>query len=143
MMSARAERALLLSVRPEFAERIFDGSKRVELRRRCPRIRPGDMVYIYVSSPVRALAGQFIVQRVLSLGVDDLWDVVRERAGVTQEEFEEYYKGAVLGYAIFIAESSRLPRPIGLATLRRIWGGFEPPQSFAYLGRDRLRMIET
>jgi len=141
-MSATEKRTLLLSIRPKFAEMIFNGSKRVELRRRRPRICAGDKVYVYMSSPVRALVGEFIVQRVLSSSVDDLWDIVRDCAGITQEHFEEYYSGTDLGCAIFVAESKRLPRPIELDDLRRIWSGFRPPQSYAYLSHDELTLIE-
>ena len=33
---------LLLSIRPEFVEKIFAGEKRVELRRRRPRLQSGE-----------------------------------------------------------------------------------------------------
>lgn len=141
-MSATEKRTLLLSIRPKFAEMIFNGSKRVELRRRRPRVCAGDKVYVYMSSPVRALVGEFVVQRVLSSSVDDLWDIVRDCAGITQEHFEEYYSGTDLGYAIFVAESTRLPSPIELDDLRRIWRGFRPPQCYAYLSHNELSLIE-
>jgi predicted transcriptional regulator len=43
---------LLLSIRPEYANKIFDRTKTVELRRVRPRLlNEGDRVVVYVSSP--------------------------------------------------------------------------------------------
>ena len=58
--------ALLLSIHPEYAEKIFDGTKRVELRRVRPRLQNGDLVIVYVSSPVKAVCGAFRVDNVVA-----------------------------------------------------------------------------
>ena len=141
-MSSTTQRKLLLSIRPKFAEMILNGSKRVELRRIGPRITAGDHVYLYVSSPVRALAGKFVVDGVAAAPVDSLWEAVKEHAGISREHFDNYYSGVTHGHAIFVKTSSRLPSPIGLDVLRRIWRGFRPPQSYAYLSDDALRLLE-
>src|SRR5438552_3893096 len=39
--------ALLLSIRPKHAEKIFDGIKTVELRRIRPRLQRGDLVLVF------------------------------------------------------------------------------------------------
>src|SRR6185503_3263930 len=65
-IDAMPNQALLISVRPRFAEMIFAGTKVVELRRLRPRIGTGDLVFVYVSSPVMALAGAFEVGEVVS-----------------------------------------------------------------------------
>ncbi len=44
--------AIVLSIRPQYAEKIFEGTKRVELRRIRPKqIKNGNLALIYVSSP--------------------------------------------------------------------------------------------
>lgn len=52
---------LLISIRPVYANKIFDGSKTVELRRVRPRLETGSVVLVYVSNPVQALMGMFQV----------------------------------------------------------------------------------
>ena len=38
---------ILLSIHPRFAEAIFDGTKKVELRRRAPKLMAGDEVVVF------------------------------------------------------------------------------------------------
>ena len=43
---------LLISVKPEYASKIFEEkTKKVELRRVRTRVKTGDIVFVYVSSP--------------------------------------------------------------------------------------------
>lgn len=140
-MSTSDKGTLLISVKPQFAERIFAGAKRVELRRKRPRLTGGDRVMVYVSSPTKALAGEFTVERLLHAPTADLWLAVKDAAGVTQAEFDAYYEGADEGYAIFMSDSSRLDTPIGLDRLQEIWVGFRPPQSYMYLTAERLSAV--
>ena len=127
------DRALLLSIRPEFAKKIFDGSKTVELRRVRPRVGCGDLVLVYASAPVKALLGAFEVARVRSGPPESLWSAVANKAGVTSEQFDAYFLGAKTGYAIFLKRKWSLEKPLGLEKLRRRQSDFRPPQSYHYL----------
>ena len=140
-MREKCKATLLISIKPKFAERIFAGTKKVELRRKCPRLSGGDRVMVYISSPIKALAGQFTVERLLQASPDELWTTIKDTAGVTRDEFDKYYRGTDIGYAIFLSESTRLDKPIGLEALRKIWEGFHPPQSYLYLTQERLSEV--
>ena len=50
---------VLMSIRPIYAEAIFDGIKTVELRRRRPSFVDGTRVLVYSSSPHQKLLGTF------------------------------------------------------------------------------------
>ena len=53
---------IILSIRPKHAAQIFSGLKKVELRRKRPKdLGNGTLALIYVTSPVRSLAGAFRV----------------------------------------------------------------------------------
>ena len=127
--------ALLISIRPRFAELIFSGKKTVELRRVCPKVRAGDLALIYVSSPSKQLQGGFEIAKVLSASPKVLWDSVGAKSGITEKEFLDYFKGKREGHALVIKRVWKLPVPLCLSTLRRRKGGFRPPQSFHYLRR--------
>src|SRR5215207_9382671 len=124
---------LLLSIRPEHAFKIFDGSKKVELRRVRPKVSAGDSVLVYVSTPVRALVGAFDVERVVEARPQALWDQVKETAGITREQFDSYYSGAANAYGIVVGQVRQLPEPVMLYRLRKLFSGFHPPQSYRYL----------
>jgi predicted transcriptional regulator len=128
---------LLLSIRPQYADAIFRGEKLFELRRRRPRMQPGDRVIVYSSSPRKALVGCFTSPRIVACSLPDLWDVVGSSAGVTKTEFDQYFDGLSSGVAIAISAPVPLKNPIPLSGLRRLWPHFQPPQSFLYLP-DRL-----
>ena len=57
-----SHQSLLLSLQPRFAEMVFDGTKRTELRRRFAEGLEGCDVFVYVTSPVRELRGGFRVE---------------------------------------------------------------------------------
>src|SRR5438876_12316648 len=94
--------ALLLSIKPRYADAIFSRQKRVELRRVKPRVGPGDLVLIYVSSPRCALEGAFEVERVIEATPTALWGHVSQNAGVTRDEFDEYFGDREKAYAIVV-----------------------------------------
>ena len=129
--------ALLISIRPRFAEMIFDGSKTVELRRICPRISAGDLALVYVSSPTKELQGAFEVEQVISTSPRALWRKVGKKSGITRKEFLSYFQGKADAHALVIKRVWKLPLPIRLTALRRRKGGFRPPQNFHYLNRNR------
>ena len=139
--------ALLLSIRPKFASQILDGSKTVELRRVRPHVRTGQRVLIYGSFPTMALLGVAEVQDVLTSRPAKMWSKVGRLAGVTREEFTEYFRGARRAVAIRLRCVRAFSRPVGLSSLRERWPWFRPPQSYCYVrmsvenSRPRLRSL--
>ncbi len=135
---------LLLSVRPVYAQKIFDGTKTVELRRVPPRVERGDLVLVYVSSPIKALVGTFEVEKVVNDHPRRLWDIVQDRVGITRKEFYTYYAGASEAYGIFFSDVQSLSKPLGLETLRENWPDFHPPQGYCYLtGKKEYRHLSS
>ena len=133
--------ALLLSIQSKYADKIFSGKKRVELRRVRPRLKRGDMVFVYVPSPQKALVGAFEVKRVIEGIPQFFWKDVKEDAGITLEEFQKYYSGRPLGFAIFLSKTWSFPRSVDLDSLRQVWPEFQPPQGYRYLTPAEANLI--
>ena len=125
--------ALLLSIKPHFVEQIFAGTKTVELRRVRPRVVANDLVVVYASGTQKALVGAFLVADVHSKSPKSLWRQFRTNTGLTKAEFDAYFEGVDVGFAIEVAQSWRLSEPVSLSTLRSQDDGFHPPQSYRYL----------
>jgi len=124
---------VLLSVRPKYADKIFERTKTVELRRIRPKLlEEGDLVLLYVSSPVQALTGAFKVDKIIEKPLKDLWRMVRKKAGITRQEFDNYYDGVSVGVGIFfkVQDVQQLDKPISLDILKEQF--FHPPQGFRY-----------
>jgi predicted transcriptional regulator len=124
-------------VKPDYAAKIFDGTKTVELRRRRPRVEQGDYLIIYVPAPVKQLAGVVVVEEVIQDRVHTLWRRVRSTCGITHSDFMTYFAGVEVGYGIRLGRPGRLASPVPLDALRRINPGFNP-QGYRYLSRDRI-----
>jgi len=133
-------KVLLLSIRPKYARKIFQGTKQVELRRVRPNIQCGDYILVYVTSPVKALEGILQVDHVIEDHPTKLWEVVENGAGVSFDEFNAYFNGAELGFGIFLKEARRIQNPISLEKLRKTLVNFHPPQTYRYLRPNEVEI---
>ncbi len=125
--------ALLLSVKPRYAERIVEGTKTVELRRVRPRVAPDQRVLIYSSSPRMELVATGFVVRVEAAAPSRMWSRVKDVAGITRSEYRRYFDGAGHAVAIWLRDVQPLETPVALHELRQRWPGFRPPQSYCYV----------
>ena len=134
---------LLLSIRPEYAEKIFDGTKKIELRRVRPRLEEGDLVIVYASSPTKALLGAFEVERVIEKLVINLWNDVEKEAGINLKEFFNYYEGKSIGFGICVKTIQIFHPPVELERLRQEWSDFRPPQGYRYLTQSEFQRVKA
>jgi predicted transcriptional regulator len=88
-----SNRAVLMSIKPKYADLIFAGTKTIELRRSCPKIGRGDLVLIYVSIPRMALVGGFEVAGIVSAEPLTLCKKWQAQSGVEKETFLHYFQG--------------------------------------------------
>ena len=135
-------RPLLLSLKPCYAELVFQGLKKAELRRRIPCVENRD-VFIYVSSPVRRLRGGFRAEHVWSGSPEEVWREVEGIARVERREFDAYYAGCSVAYALRISEVWEYDEPLHLEMLRTQLPDFVVPQSWRYVKPDESRYFRT
>jgi len=127
-------RTLLVSVKPVYAELILAGIKTVELRRVRPHVDVGADVLLYASSPAMAMVGTARVASVDVRDIDAIWTSYGPSTGIDRATYDEYYAGNDQAVAIALTNVRRLRRRVPLAELRQRIIGFNPPQSFRYLG---------
>jgi predicted transcriptional regulator len=120
---------VLLSIRPEYAERIFAGQKLFEFRRRLPKHQPVTVV-VYVTAPVMRIVGEFTVEHVLHDTPERLWNLTHQHAGISFEFFCSYFVGRAKAYALRIGAVKRYDQPIEPYEALE---NFCPPQFFRYL----------
>ncbi len=120
---------VLLSIRPEFALKIFDGSKKYEYRRAIFKRREVTKVVVYASAPIKKVIGEFEIEGVLHEEPQTLWAKTGEHGGITQERFLEYFENKPKGYALVIHKAKSYDPPISLHSLMVSC----PPQSFVYI----------
>ncbi|MBM4328484.1 MAG: hypothetical protein FJ118_15135 [Deltaproteobacteria bacterium] len=120
---------VLLSIKPEFAFKIFDGSKRYEYRRSIFKRREVTKVIVYASAPIQKVIGEFEIGDVLHGKPEELWAITKDYAGISQDRFLEYFSNISKGYAILVRTPTIYSVPL---PLDRFMVSF-PPQSFVYL----------
>lgn len=121
---------VLLSIKPEFAARIFQGVKRFEFRRVLFKNRGVKTVIVYVSAPVSKVIGEFEVEDILELEKECLWDQTKEYSGIPKDYFDTYFEGRETGYAIKIGSTHLYETPLSLAENFNVK---RAPQSFVYV----------
>ena len=130
---------ILLSLRPVYADLVFNGLKRAELRRTIAHQMEGRDVFIYVSSPVRRLRGGFKVDKVWAGSPESVWNQVSAFAQVDRETFDSYYAGRSVAFALGISSVWEYKNPPSLSILRKRFPQFVVPQSWRYLRDDEHR----
>jgi len=130
---------LLFSMRPEFAERVFRGEKRVEIRRKFSEKWLGSKVVVYGTQPLAALMGEVTVSGVTPGTPSAIWERFGVRAGCSHEEFVEYAGNAPQVYAIELSDVTPYPCPLNTYEIAKIANVDElrPPQSFLELKMEK------
>ena len=121
---------VLLSVKPEYAEKILSGRKRFEFRKAIFRRPNVKIVVLYSTMPVGRVVGEFAVADVHSAKPADVWTLTRQFAGISRTFFNEYFEGRDVAHAIEVRTVKRYRKPLALSQL--VPSGCAP-QSFRYL----------
>ncbi|WP_234111092.1 hypothetical protein [Chryseobacterium sp. R2A-55] len=123
---------VLLSIKPEFAFKIFDGEKKYEFRKvifKNPDIRT---VVVYASSPVQQVIGEFEIDDILSSSPDEIWELTKKYSGISEMYFHEYFENRLVAHAIKIKNTKRYKKPMSLKEDFNVL----PPQSYLYLNEE-------
>lgn len=124
------ETSVLLSIRPEFVQSIFEGKKKFEFRRRIFKQRHVKRVIIYATAPIGKVVGEFEIEEIVEYEISVLWEKTEKYSGIGKTCFESYFDGKQFGYAIKIKQAIEYECPLELADDFDIR---HAPQFFIYL----------
>lgn len=129
---------ILISIKPKYISQILKGNKTIELRKKVGRFfMPNAEIYLYSSSPVKALVAKARIKDVEKVTLKDLNERkadILKAACISEDDFDVYYNGCDSSYLIYLEGVVLFERPLSLAELRHC--GFTPPQSFCYLDNE-------
>src|SRR5689334_10092007 len=103
---------VLLSIKPEFADKIFNGTKKFEFRRTIFKNKGISTVLVYASSPVQKIIREFQIEEILNERLDRLWESTKHFAGIDKEYFYDYFNKKQDGFAIKIKAYKRYDEPL-------------------------------
>ncbi len=121
---------VLLSIKPEYAQRIMSGNKKYEFRKNRFKREGIHTIIIYATLPVGKIVGEFSVEGILEGTPKDLWELTQGVAGISENAFKTYFLNKPIGFAIKVGNVKVYQPPIDIDNLKP---GLRPPQSFAYL----------
>lgn len=130
----------LLSIKPEFAEKILAGEKQYEFRRTTFRDADSiEFVYMYASAPKKRIVGGFTMGRIVEATPEELWELFGDQSGIDDRgRFMAYFEGVETGYAITIEYTYRLQEPVDP---EETFDHFVPPVSFYYLDGESHSLL--
>ena len=121
---------ILLSIKPQYVEKIISGEKKYEFRKKEFKRKDIDTIIVYSSGNIRKLVGEIKFKRILCDTPDFIWKLTHAEAGLSEKSFMDYYMNKDKAYAIVI--DSFLPYKTYLK-LEDKYPGVKPPQSFRYI----------
>ena len=121
-------RKIMLAIKPEYVEEIFDGLKRYEYRRKCPN-HPISQIVIYETAPMSKVVGTVDVDQMLGTAPHVLYDMTKKFSGIPEDDYNDYFKGTNVGYAYSLNHPVIFSRPASIEE----YGLKGVPQSYVYL----------
>ena len=94
---------VLLSIKPEFVEKIFFKDKKYEFRKVLFK-KDVESVVIYSTMPVGRIVGEFTIANIHSYCPEKLWELTKEKAGITYEYYSKYFEGRKIAHALEIGK---------------------------------------
>lgn len=120
---------VLLSIKPEFVEKIFSGEKQYEYRKSIFK-KKIDTVVVYSTMPEGKIVGEFEIATILVDHPKAIWKATASVSGISDEFFNQYFEDRLEGYAIKISNPQLYDKPIDPKVE---YESFHAPQSFCYI----------
>lgn len=120
---------IILSIKPQYVERIINGTKKFEYRTRIPKSNINKII-IYSSYPVKKIIAEVDVLKVLKLITpEELWESTKDFGGIDKSSYDKYFEGRDIAYAYKLGEIKEFIEPKSLND----YGINYAPQSFIYI----------
>lgn len=119
---------IMLSINPEFVEKIMSGEKRYEYRTKIPK-RAVKKIIIYCTFPTMKVMAEAEIKKVISLPPEELWELTNSHSGISKTRYLEYFRGHKMAYAYELGEVKIFDKGKSLLD----YGCKYAPQSFVYI----------
>ena len=125
-------RSILISVRPRFAHALLDGTKTIEVRKRFPLNLGACLLFVYSSTPEKALIGTVRLHSVTTIAQGRLWVEHGPSLGIDEISLDTYLAKTSLATLLHVRDADPWAQAVPLAVLRAEFG-LAPPQSWRYI----------
>lgn len=120
---------ILLSINPEYVEKILNKTKRYEYRTKVAK-QDIKAILVYCTYPTKKVVAKVKIKSILADTPENLWNKTKEFSGITKGFFDSYFSNRDIAYAYELGEVIEYKRPKELEE----FGIRFAPQSFVYIG---------
>ena len=132
------QNGILMSIRPEFAEKIKSGEKTIEIRKYFNTNLQGRKLTIYSSRPFQNLLGYADIDKVEKNSPEVTWNKYKDKIACSEKEFAEYTFDSKQIYSIFLKNFNNFTTPVPLNQLSFLVDtDLKPPQSYYKLENNQ------
>ena len=119
---------LLMSIKPLYVDKILNGEKRFEYRKkRCSQ--PVESILIYETSPKKKVVAEFELINILTASPEKIWEQTHHASGIDKRFFDNYFNGSHVAIAYVLGNVVIFNEPRSLS----YYGVTFAPQSFQYI----------
>ena len=119
---------ILMSIKPEYVNKIFTGEKKYEYRKRICKEKINKII-VYASSPVQKVVGELIVKQVLCDKKENIWNKTKMYGGIDKNKYDKYYENCNTAVAYEIEKAILYKKSKEL----KDYGIKAAPQSYVYI----------
>lgn len=121
-------KAILLSIKPEYVDRILAGTKKYEYRKRLARSN-SSVLLIYSTYPIMKVVAKVEILGTICAAPSTLWEQTKSNAGISRKKYREYFHGCKIACAYELGKVEIFDPPRDLSDYNVIFA----PQSFLYV----------
>lgn len=123
---------ILLSIKPEYVDKIFAGTKKYEYRKRLSKLSV-DKIIVYSTDPVKKVIGEVSVIGMMQMSPSRLWEQTKAAAGISRSMYRQYFKNCKQAFAYQLGSVEEYDVPKDLMD----FGITQAPQSFVYIEHQK------
>ena len=128
---------ILMSIKPEYVDKIFSGSKKYEYRKRMCKEKI-DTIIVYSSSPIQKVVGELKIKQVLYDKKTIIWNKTNRYGGITKTKYDKYYENCDYAVAYEIEKAILYDKQKDL----KDFNVRTAPQSYVYITNKGVDLNE-
>ena len=128
---------VLISIKPEYVDKILNGTKKYEYRKMLAKKDVSSLI-IYSTWPVMKIVGEVEVVGTIEMSPSSLWEKTKKEAGISRKKYREYFQGRKKAYAYVLGIVTQYESDKKLVDI----GVQQAPQSFIYFKKEKYELFK-
>jgi len=127
---------ILISIKPQYVNKILSGCKLIELRTRKVNVPAGTKIWIYSTLPEGEIVASGIIEKIELTSPANAWGKYSKILCINNDDFNEYVGENTEVCLLHLNHVKELSHKLSLKQLRQSETSFQPPQFFMRLSQN-------